>query len=74
MRFDYETKQEDRECVVAALYKFAGGPELCLGVKAMSDKTVWLYHNEVLASVQGSGLPDGAVKEFKTGDKLTITF
>lgn len=76
MRFEYETKEDDRECV-AALYEFNGGPELCLAIKAQLGKTVWLYHlyhNEILASVQGEGLPDGAVKEFKTGDKITIEF
>lgn len=73
MRFDYETKEDDRP-VIAALYEFNGGPELCLAIKAQSGRTVWLCHNKILASVQDGELPTGAIKTFKTGDKITITF
>lgn len=73
MKFEYETKEDNRP-VIAALYEFDGGPEFCLAIKAQSGKTVWFYHNEIFASVQSVELPTDAIKTFKTGDKITITF
>jgi len=76
MKFEYDVKEE-RDCV-AKLFKFNGGPELCLAVKAQSGKFVWLYHNEILASVQSRSESfdndDGLVRKFHPGDKITITF
>jgi hypothetical protein len=74
MKFEYDVKSDDRECV-AAIYEFDGGPELCLAVKAQCGKMVWFYHSDGLASVQDGGFPPyDVVKKFYPGDKLTITF
>lgn len=73
MKFEYD-KEEDRGGVVAELYEYDGGPELCLCVKAQSNRYVWFYHNETLVSVQDGGFDDSPVKKFYRGDKITITF
>jgi hypothetical protein len=73
MKFEYDDKENQSE-VIAALYKFSGGPNLCLAIKADNGKTVWFYHDEDRASVQNIALGENPVKEFRKGDKITITF
>lgn len=73
MKFEYKDDHRDGE-PVAILYRFNGGPELCLGMKAQSGKSVWFYASG-LPSVQSTVFSDtDIVKKFYPGDKITITF
>ena len=75
MKFAYEDQSQETRKPVAILYKFNGGPSMCLAVKAQSGKTVWFYEDS-LPSIQDNGFSDakGEVKRFYHGDKITITF
>ena len=73
MKFEYEDDKPETRSTIAELYKFNGGPELCLAVKTQSGSIVWFYHNS-LPSIQDGGFADNPVKRFYPGDKITITF
>ena len=76
MKFEYDVKEEDRECV-AVLHVFNEGDEQCLAVKADGNDVVWFYpHGNV--SVQQNGMYEdddsSVIRKFYPGDKITITF
>jgi len=76
MKFEFDAPVKDTRRPIAVLYKFNGGPELCLAMNTGGGKKVWIYHDHTLPQIQGDswGKEEAVVKKFYPGDKITITF
>lgn len=73
MKFAYNDVEDGGE-VVAELYEFSGGPDLCLAVNTTSGKKVWFYPDggiDIQSTDWGYGPP---IKKFYSGESITITF
>lgn len=74
MRFEYETKQDDRECV-AVVHRGEHGQSLCIKT---NGGCTFIYDNETYEPNHGSNadwieeLRTATVKLYK-GDQITIT-
>lgn len=72
MKFAYDDAENGDE-VVAALYEFGGGPDLCLAVNTISGKKVWFYPDGDI-DIQSTSWGHHPVKKFYSGESITITF
>lgn len=73
MKFEFEQPEDATKEPVAEVYKFAGGPELCLAVNTNSGKKVWFYPDGEI-DIQGPNWGGDPIKKFYPGDSVTITF
>lgn len=76
MKFEFEEDKKDTKYVKAVLYRFNGGPNLCLAIPDGNGGAGWFYHDTGYEHQKTKVDPnkEGVVKKFYSGDKITITF
>ena len=77
MRFDYETKQDDRECVAYAhVMQDEGDDTLSIAVKHGDGFVTTFYYDGSIIKQRcyESDIGDDLRHKFYPGDKLTIEF
>lgn len=77
MEFKYNQDIKDDKDVVAAIYKFNGGPSLCLCIRTEDpNKCIWIYEKDRLPTIQSVGFPDSSEPgiKFYKGDEITLKF
>ena len=77
MEFKFGQDVKNDMGMVAAVYKFDGGPGLCLCIKTGDPKKyIWIYEKDKLPTIQSVGFVESStpVKKFYVGDEITLKF